>query len=266
MTSGEAHRLTHEVLGACINVHRELGPGEDEIAYEEALSWMLGLKGIPHLRQFPLPLNYRGHVLDCGFRIDTLVNNALPLELKAVETLLPIHQAQLLTYLRLAEKPLGLLVNFDVPALRLGIRRLRSDRGSAPAPLDEGSVRTGDRTADELLRAAIAVHHALGPGLLRSAYEAALAFELGWRRIPFVLNLRMPIEFRGIKLTHDTTVPLLVDDRMPIMCLSGSSINASHVGRILNQLKRGGWRCGYVLNFNVMDIRAGVREVILRSR
>ena len=115
--------LTKTIIGAAIEVHRALGPGLLESAYEECLCEKLKLRGIPFERQKPLPVKYKGKQLDCGYRLDLLVANAVVLELKAVDTLAPIHDAQLLTYLRLGGWKVGLLINFNVPVLREGIRR-----------------------------------------------------------------------------------------------------------------------------------------------
>ena len=115
--------LSRQVIGCAIEVHKALGAGLLESAYEECLAHELTLCGIAHRRQHPLPIEYKGVHLDCGYRIDLLVDDRLILELKAVEKLLLIHQAQVLTYMRLAEVPVGLLINFNVPQLRDGIRR-----------------------------------------------------------------------------------------------------------------------------------------------
>lgn len=119
----EFDSLSHQVIGCAIEVHKALGPGLLESAYEECLVQELNLQGLPHRRQHPLPIEYKGVHLDCGYRIDVLVEDRLILELKAVERLLPIHEAQLLTYMRIARLPLGLLINFNVPRLRDGIKR-----------------------------------------------------------------------------------------------------------------------------------------------
>jgi GxxExxY protein len=116
--------LTREVIGAGIEVHRALGPGLLESAYEECLCHELGLRGIHFERQKPLPVAFKGVTLDCGYRLDLLVSNSVVVEIKAVETFLPIHEAQLLTYLKLGGWKLGLLVNFNVPLLKDGIRRI----------------------------------------------------------------------------------------------------------------------------------------------
>jgi len=119
----EFEALSRDVIGCAIEVHKALGPGLLESAYEECLVHELGLRGITHSRQHPLPVEYKGVRLDCGYRIDVLVGKTLILELKAVESLLPIHEAQVLTYMRLARIPVGLLINFNVPRLRDGIKR-----------------------------------------------------------------------------------------------------------------------------------------------
>ena len=115
--------LTGKIIGCGIEVRRELGPGLLESAYEVALSKELSLAGLYYERQLLLPLNYKGVQLDCGFRIDLMIEKSVIVEIKAVESPLPIHEAQLLTYLRLADQRIGLLINFNVMQLREGIRR-----------------------------------------------------------------------------------------------------------------------------------------------
>lgn len=118
------NELSHRVIGLCIEVHRELGPGLLESAYEEALAWELLQAGLKFQRQCDTPLLYKGVKLDCGYRLDFVVEGKLIVELKAVSELQPIHQAQLLTYLKLERRSLGLLINFNTPALKDGIRRV----------------------------------------------------------------------------------------------------------------------------------------------
>ncbi len=115
--------LTHSIIGAAIEVHRELGPGLLESAYETCLVHELQLRSLSFRRQVPLPLHYKGVSLDCGYRIDLIVADTVLLELKAVEDVLPIHEAQLLTYLRLSGIKIGLIINFNVPILKKGIVR-----------------------------------------------------------------------------------------------------------------------------------------------
>ena len=112
---------TSPIIGAAIEVHRSLGPGLLESAYEECLCHELHLRGLDCKRQVPLPLLYKGLKLECGYKIDLIVRDEVVLELKAVERLLPIHEAQLLTYLKLTGKRVGLLINFNVPLLTQGI-------------------------------------------------------------------------------------------------------------------------------------------------
>jgi GxxExxY protein len=120
----EINPLSSRVIGAAIEVHKNLGPGLLESAYEESLCWELAHQQVPFERQRMLPLNYKGHALDCGYRLDILVDNQIVLELKSVERIEPIHKAQLLTYLKLSGYPMGLLLNFNVPLMRTGIVRL----------------------------------------------------------------------------------------------------------------------------------------------
>jgi GxxExxY protein len=116
--------LTEQVIGAAIEVHRSLGPGLLESAYEECLCFELGERKISFRRQVPLPVEYKKVRLDCGYRIDLVVGNELIIEIKTVERLMPIHEAQLLTYLKLSGIEKGLILNFHTPVLRDGIRRM----------------------------------------------------------------------------------------------------------------------------------------------
>ena len=118
------HDLSSAIIGAAIEVHRALGPGLLESAYEQCLAQELSLRKIPFQRQRPLPVHYKGTQLDCGYRLDFLVAEIVVVEVKAIDALLPIHQAQLLSYLKLGGWKLGLLINFHVPLLREGIKRV----------------------------------------------------------------------------------------------------------------------------------------------
>ena len=122
----ELNSLSHRVIGLCIEVHRELGPGLLESAYEEALAFELTNAGLAFKRQLDTPLTYKGVNLHCGYRIDFLIEEELILELKAVNELLQVHHAQLITYLKLDSRSLGLLINFNVAALKDGVRRVVS--------------------------------------------------------------------------------------------------------------------------------------------
>ena len=130
--------LTEQIIGAAIEVHRSLGPGLLESAYEECLCHVLTIRNIPFRRQVSLPVEYKGVKLDCGYRIDLLVDDAVIVELKCVEKLHPVHDAQLLTYMKLTGKTVGLIFNFYTDVLTRGgvIRKALSQpsalRASAP--------------------------------------------------------------------------------------------------------------------------------------
>jgi GxxExxY protein len=130
----ELNRLTELVIGAAIEVHRQLGPGLLESVYESCLHAELTSMRIEVRRQVVLPITYKGVVLKEGLRLDLLVDDRLIVEVKAVDSLLPVHSAQVITYLKLAGLPIGLLFNFNVPALRQGIKRLYATSGMKAVP------------------------------------------------------------------------------------------------------------------------------------
>ncbi len=116
--------LTGEIIGAAIDIHRILGPGLLESAYEECMVFELSERGFTIRRRLELPVRYRGKKPDAGYRIDLLINEEVIVELKSIQRIEPIHQAPLLTYLKLADKRFGLLLNFNVPVMKQGIGRL----------------------------------------------------------------------------------------------------------------------------------------------
>ena len=118
-----ADKISREVIGAAIEVHTRLGPGMLESAYEACLCCELGVRQIPFERQLPLPLVFKDFTLECGYRLDFLVDRVVVVELKCVESFLPIHEAQLITYLKLGGFPVGLMFNFNVLKLKDGILR-----------------------------------------------------------------------------------------------------------------------------------------------
>jgi GxxExxY protein len=121
----EKDLLTEKIIGRAIEVHRNLGPGLLESAYEQCLAHELTLAGVPFKVQMPIPVSYKGVNLDCGYRIDILVDDQVILELKSVEKMTGLHEAQLLTYMKLAGISRGLLINFNVQRLVEGIKRFR---------------------------------------------------------------------------------------------------------------------------------------------
>ena len=124
MNQTDRDPLTHQIIGAAIEVHRHLGPGILESAYQECLCFELALCGLSLRRQVALPLVYKGQTLEIGFRPDLIVEDKVLIELKCAEKLLPVHDAQLLTYLRLSGIKVGLLINFQSQPLMKGIKRM----------------------------------------------------------------------------------------------------------------------------------------------
>jgi len=119
----DSNQITSEIIGCAINVHKILGPGLLESAYEECLAYELSKSGLQIERQIPVPVIFRDIKLQCGYRIDILVENTVLIELKSVDALAPIHEAQILTYLKFSNKKIGLLINFNVTLLKNGINR-----------------------------------------------------------------------------------------------------------------------------------------------
>jgi GxxExxY protein len=120
----DVNKTTESIIGAAIEVHRHLGPGLLESAYEECLCEELSIRKIPFKRQIALPVSYKSKKLDIGYRVDLLVKDEVVVELKTVESILPIHEAQTLTYMRLGGWQVGLILNFNVTILKNGIKRL----------------------------------------------------------------------------------------------------------------------------------------------
>jgi GxxExxY protein len=115
--------LTHAIIGTAMEIHRTLGPGLLEAVYEECLAKEFSLRSIAYERQKPIPLIYKDLKLECGYRLDFLVDKRVVVEIKSIEAIAPIHETVMLTYLRLSQVSLGLLINFNVPVLKDGIRR-----------------------------------------------------------------------------------------------------------------------------------------------
>lgn len=121
----EINQITEKIIGCAIEVHKILGPGLLESAYEECLAFELNNAGLINERQKPVPVVYKKIKLECGYRIDILVENTVIIELKSVDVFNPVHEAQILTYMKFAEKRIGLLINFNVTLLKNGLKRYR---------------------------------------------------------------------------------------------------------------------------------------------
>ena len=260
------NQLTGMVIGAAIHVHGQLGPGVDELAYEEALSRHLSTLGVAHRRQVPLPLRYKGMQLDCGYRLDLVVEERLPLELKAVSKLLGIHDAQLLTYLRIGKFPLGLLINFNVALLREGIHRLAETRVWRPPPKarnESPEPAKFDPISAVVVKAAIEVHRQLGPGLLANTYEACLCQELTTHKLPFARRHMIPLRLDGEPLSASAEIPLLVADVLPVFSLCVDSLTPVHTAMALSRLRQGSWEQGLLLNYHAPTMIQGIRRIAL---
>jgi GxxExxY protein len=277
------NEVTHEIIGAAIEVHRELGPGKAEAAYEAALSTELSLRNIPHKAQKPLPIVYKGIKLDCGYRLDALVADAVVVEAKAVDSVHPVHRAQTLTYLKLGGWRWALLLNFNVVVLKDGIERIVLGFGCGNGPgktdrsqkISNGYVcetsfsvfNTCDRQTEllvgEVMAAAMEVHSHLGPGLLASSYEACLCQELRLRGIPFDRKCALPLIYKGNALGVTDEVTLLVAERIIVKPLAILETKPVHEAEVLSQLRLGKWEIGLLLNFNNIVLKDGIKRIVL---
>jgi GxxExxY protein len=260
------NQLSGAVIGAAIDVHRQLGPDLHEVAYEEALSQKLDRLGIRNKRQVSLPLTYKDVRLDCGYRIDILVEERLPLELKAVALTLGIHEAQLLTYLRTGCFPLGLLINFNVDVLKRGITRMVETRehiAIKDSSRELDMLKALDARSAEIVLASIEVHRHVGPRMLGSSYLACLSHEFSLRGLKFEKEVKIPLQFDGELVGANAEVPLVVEKEIPVIPLSVNSITEVHIATMLARLRQGGWKQGLLLNFNSQTMKAGLKRVVL---
>ncbi len=276
---------TREIIGAAIEVHRELGPGKPEAAYEGALAHELTLRGIPHQTQKPVPVVYKGVKLECGYRLDLLVADTVVGEVKSVEVVIPVHRAQVLTYLKLGPWKLALLFNFNVAVLKEGIERLvlgleeegetadlrttpkNTMSNSSEPPALQAATHSGDVEAERLahrtIAAAMEVHRELGPGLLPSAYEACLCHELRLRGIAFERKQPLALNYKGHPLPEADEIALLVGGKVVVKPCALSAIRPVHEAELLSQLRLGKWRLGLLFNFNTVQLADGIRRMVL---
>lgn len=257
-------KLTGAVIGAAISVHRELGPGLDEIDYELALGVELAERRICHRRQVPLPLMYRGKKLDCGYRMDFVAEDSLVIEVKAAETLHPLHEAQLLSYLRLTGIRVGLLMNFNSLLLRDGIkRRVDSGPGIRVRSGPESVTDDFDRLSREIVAAAIRVQEELGPGLLRSAYETCLACEM--RQRGFRVDRALPVElaYHGLPLPRHVEIPMMIEGSHVVSCLCVKELTEIHFARHRSHQKAARANTGMCLNFHSKNLACHLTRITL---
>ncbi len=254
--------LTKRVIAAAIAVHREFGPGLDEKDYEQALHLELLAAGIAHECQVPLPLLYKGTQLDCGYRMDLVVEKRLLLELKAVLEFHPFHEAQLLTYLRLSCLRLGLLLNFGSLILKDGIvRRANSSqrrvREFEPV-LPDGKF---DALSREVIHAALEVQAVLGVGLLRSAYEACLAHELSLRGLKVEQGLPANLLYRQRIIPSTKEIPMVVSEDLMVSCFCTRKLEPLHLATQRSLLKAARLDTGLCLNFHSPSMATEIRRI-----
>ncbi len=254
--------LTKTIIGAAMAVHRSFGPGLDEADYEQALHIELTAMGIEHECQVPLGLTYKGVKLDCGYRIDLVLPGQLLLELKVVDKLHPLHHAQLLTYLQLAQIPLGLLMNFNVLMLRDGLIRKANTVRVSPQPLTSlAPVHDFDQLSREVLASALEVQHHLGTGLLRSAYEICLAHELTGRGLKVERGLPVNLVYRDQLIASKKQIPLVVADRLLVACHCVSALGPLQLSRDRSLLRSAHIETGLSINFHAESQGPDVRRI-----
>jgi len=259
--------LTGQVIAAAIAVHREFGPGLDEADYERALHLELLSRGIEHECQVILPLIYKGTKLDCGYRMDLVVEGWLLLELKAVEKLHLLHEAQLITYLRLAKLKLGLLMNFGSLVLRDGIvRRANSLSQGDLSRVHSNATDALDNLSYEIIDAALEVQHLLGPGLLRSAYETALAHEIKLRGLKVEQKLPANFIYREQLIPSSKELPMVVEDRFMVACVCAKKIEPIHLARQRSLLKVAKLEDGICLNFQAASMITEIKRLVVPSK
>lgn len=259
--------LSGRVIGAAIAVHRDLGPGLDEADYERALSLELYATGIAHECQVHLPIIYKDVKLDCGYRMDLLVPGQLLLELKAIEKVHPLNEAQLLTYLRLSHLPLGLLINFGSLLLKDSITRRANT--AAPrvllAPF-EATRSTLDDLSRVVVEAAVEVQCHLGPGLLRSAYEACLHYELGLRGLQVEQDLPVNFVHRDQQIHSSKHLPLIVENRLLVASYCLECMEPIHLAKARSLLNASSAESGLCINFHASNLAGHIKRISSRNR
>jgi GxxExxY protein len=274
------YQLTHEIIGAAIEVHRELGAGKTELQYELALAHELSLRGFACQRQKPVPVIYKGMKLECGYRLDILANEAVVIEVKSVEAVIPIHRAQTLTYIKLGGWAVALMLNFNVAALKDGIERfvtgpsknITTNNSPAPAgaicsenPADCSWDEGCETLANETINAAMEVHRELGPGLLPSTYEECLCYELSLRGIPFERRYPLALQYKGAPLAEPHEVQLVVGGKVVVSALALAEVRDVHPAQLLSQLRLGNWPLGLLFNFNALTLKQDLRRLTHRT-
>jgi GxxExxY protein len=250
--------ITHTIIGAAIDVHRAIGPGQDEVLYEDALEVALRGRGIRFQRQRPLPVFYRGVKLDCGFRPDFVAEKTVVAECKAVELMHPVFEAQVRTYQRLGGWPLGLLLNFNVPVMKEGVARYIVNENEFRQEEERSArirrtQRAGNLT-ETIIGAAIEVHRRLGPGLLHSVYSACLRHELTLAELTFETGRRQEVTFQGAKLDHAGELDLIVAGQVLVAARSVPELLPLHEAQVRSQMHLADLPSALLVNFHAQRL------------
>lgn len=256
--------LTERIIGAAICVHRVLGPGLDEGIYEACLEYELREAGLRTQRQVHLPVRYGVVLVEKAYRLDVLVEEEVIVELKTVEKLLPVHKAQVLTYMKLSKISKGLLMNFNVELLKDGLFRLELVQSLNKPKAQKVEIRLapGATERDELtgavIAAAIEVHRVLGPGLLKEVYAACLEYEFNVRQIPHQRQVSIPVNYGPIQLAHACSVDFVIADSLVLEVKAVEELLAVQKAQTLARMKLAGASRGLLLNFNVALLKDGI--------
>ena len=263
-TRMKPNEITHQIIGAAIDVHRELGPGQDEVLYEDAMEVAMRHRKLSFHRQPGLPVHYKGIKLDCGFRPDFVVEDMVVVEGKAVEAGHPVFDAQVRTYQRLGGWPLGLLLNFNVPVMKNGVSRFIVDatefRKEKTVSTEFERTQSKDDLIEAIIGAAIEVHRYLGPGLLNSVYQACLRHELSLAGLKFEGKRRVGVVFQGSTLGHPAELDLVVEGVILISVLSVHKLLPVHEAQTRSQMRLGGLAVGLLLNFHAPRLADEIRR------
>ena len=254
--------LTGRVIGAAMAVHRRFGPGLDEADYEKSLSLELHALGIAHECQVSLPLYYKGTHLDCGYRMDIVLPGQLLLELKALDKLHPLHEAQLITYLKLSNLPLGLLINFGDLLLKDSIRRRANTAGQQESHTQfQATCSTMDDLSRIVVEAAVEVQRHLGSGLLRSAYEACLLHELGLRGLMVACHQPVNLVYREQPIQSSKQLPLIIENSLMVACYCMETVEPLHLAKARSLLRASTAESGLCINFHASNLAGEMKRI-----
>ncbi|MEK7288615.1 MAG: GxxExxY protein [Planctomycetota bacterium] len=283
------NKITESIIGVAIDIHRAFGSGLLESAYEACMTYDLIQAGMTVEQQKPLPVVYRGVKLECGYRLDLLIENEVIVETKSVEKLLPIHNAQLLSYLKLAGCKVGLLMNFNVEMLKDGIQRVVNHfpessavtNPKAKLPVERLSLKKSysftaenaevaemdqeerlNKITETIIGVAIYIHKALGSGLLESAYEACMVYDITQAGLSVEQQIPIPVKYREVKIECGYRLDLLVDKEVIVEIKSIETFLPIHKARLMSHLKLAGCKVGLLINFNVEILKDGIQRVV----